>query len=112
MIINNKTQAMVHTWEKLFFNERHVATLNKCNPSFVKLAESYGIDTLYCDKLDDLPIIIQLMLEHKNPILVEFNVKSSECLPLMAPGKALDDLILYKNYKGVLDNNGNSLPPS
>ena len=112
MIINNKTQAMVHTWEKLFFDERHVATLNKCNPSFVKLAESYDIDTLYCDSLEELPVIIELMLEHKNPILVEFRVKHSECLPLMAPGKALDDLILYRNYKGKLEKDGKDLPPS
>ena len=36
-IMNNDAQMMVTIWEKLFFEERYTATLNKCNPNFVTL---------------------------------------------------------------------------
>ena len=38
-IMNNDAQMMVTIWEKLFFEERYTATLNKCNPDFVALAK-------------------------------------------------------------------------
>ena len=55
-IMNNDAQMMVTIWEKLFYEERYTATINKRNPSFTQIAESYGLKALQCNnrqKLDE-----------------------------------------------------------
>ena len=41
--------SMVKAWETLFFDKRFIATDNPSNPDYVKLAQSYGFNTLFCD---------------------------------------------------------------
>ena len=48
------------------------------------------------------------MFEEKGPILVEFDIEPDICLPLVAPGKKLDDMITA--YEDVLPMEG--LAPS
>lgn len=93
-IMNNNTQNMVYIWEKLFFDKRHVATQNYNNPDFVMLARAYGITAFSCSSSDDLDANIDYFLNHNGPILCEFKVENDFCFPLVAPGKALDDMIL------------------
>ena len=38
-------------------------------------------------------------LNSKGAVLCDFVTVTDQCLPLVAPGKALDDLILYKPKK-------------
>ena len=98
MIFNDKRQQMVHVWQNLFFNKRFIATDN-VNPSYTKLAESFGIDSIYCDKSNDIETAIELMYQTDKPILVEFVIEPDICLPLVAPGKNLDDMIT--DYSGL-----------
>lgn len=98
-VMNNSSQMMVTVWEKLFFDERYTATINKQNPDFTQIANAYGIKTLKCDKNSDLPSAIELFLKYdKGPILCEFIIEPGICLPLVGPGKALNDMILPENY--------------
>ena len=97
-VMNNDAQMMVTIWEKLFFEERYTATLNERNPDFTMLAESYGIKSLSCDKIEDLDETIDKFIECKEAILCEFKIEKGICLPLVGPGKALDDMILPENY--------------
>lgn len=97
-VMNNDAQMMVTIWEKLFFEERYTATLNERNPDFTMLAESYGIKSLMCDKIEDLDETINKFIECKEAILCEFKIEKGICLPLVGPGKALDDMILPENY--------------
>jgi len=93
-IMNDERQQMVHTWQKLFFNGRFIATDNK-NPNFVKLAESYGIKALKCEDIYSLSRVTKEMLEFsEGPILVEYKVRPDICLPLVSPGKSLSEMIL------------------
>ena len=101
MILNNNAQMMVTIWEKLFFNERYTATLNRNNPSYTKVAEGFGIKSLYCDKLTDLDKTIDLFLSEQGSVLCEFKIEKGMCLPLVAPGKALNDMITYDNLKNM-----------
>jgi acetolactate synthase-1/2/3 large subunit len=96
-IMNNSAQMMVTIWEKLFFNERYTATLNEKNPNYLKLADSYGIKGLYCDNISNLKTTINEFINYDGPILCEFKIKKDICLPLVGPGKALDDMILEDN---------------
>ena len=109
MILNNKTLGMVDTWEKLFYNNRITATDNKYAPSFYNVAESFGLKVLQCNNKKKLSETIDLFIKSSGPLLCEFNVNSTECFPLVAPGKALDDMILNKNEGKYIDK---SVPPS
>ena len=95
MIMNDSSLSMVRIWEKLFFDERYTATDNPSNPYYTELADSYSIYSTYCDNKDHLDIIMKHFLQYGGPALCEFKVRGEECFPLVAPGKALDDMILY-----------------
>lgn len=110
VVINNNAQAMATTWEKLFYNGRLTASLHTRNPSFTAIADAFHIHSLHCDSLSTLDWTVSRMLNHKGPFLCEFKVDNTECLPLVSPGKALDDIILYKNYKGTLDTDVSLTP--
>jgi len=97
-IVNNDAQMMVTIWEKLFFEERYTATINERNPCFKSLGESYGIKSLYCDKIEDLNSTLDEFINYPKAILCEFKIEKGICLPLVGPGKALDDMILPENY--------------
>lgn len=92
-IINNKSQAMVTAWEKLFYDGRVTATINKRNPEFYKLAQSFGIKSLKCDKKEDVINFVNNVLNSKGPFLGEFICEPDYCFPLIPPGNALDDMI-------------------
>lgn len=109
MLLNNKTLGMVDTWEKLFYNNRITATDNTFAPSFYNVAKSFGFKVLECNNKNKLPETIDLFIKSSGPLLCEFNVNSTECFPLVAPGKALDDMILNKNEEKNIDI---SVPPS
>ena len=109
-LINDSSLMMVKIWEKLFFQEQYTATDNPHNPNYVELAKSFGIKSLYCDNITNLKSCIKHFLEEDGPILCEFKVIGEECLPLVGPGKALDDMILFKEYKSNLDLSNEMAP--
>eukprot|EP00486_Rosalina_sp_Unknown_P002426 CAMPEP_0201564168 /NCGR_PEP_ID=MMETSP0190_2-20130828/2202_1 /ASSEMBLY_ACC=CAM_ASM_000263 /TAXON_ID=37353 /ORGANISM="Rosalina sp." /LENGTH=665 /DNA_ID=CAMNT_0047979975 /DNA_START=200 /DNA_END=2197 /DNA_ORIENTATION=- len=94
-IMNDGSLQMVKVWEKLFYGERYVATHNPCNPDYVQLAESYGLKALRCDNINSLNETVAELIESDGPVLCDFKVLGEECYPLVAPGKALDDMILW-----------------
>eukprot|EP01084_Bolivina_argentea_P248449 415614_1 len=94
-LMNDGSLTMVKIWEKLFYDERYVATHNPCNPDYVLLAQSYGIKGIRCDNVYNLNDSIKELMESDGPVLCEFKVLGEECYPLVAPGKALDDMILW-----------------
>jgi acetolactate synthase-1/2/3 large subunit len=97
-VVNDSSLQMVKIWEELFFDGRYTATDNKCNPNYVKLAEAYGIKGMYCDNYSDLHATIKNFLSYDGPVLCEFKVEPDICLPLVGPGKALDEMILFDEY--------------
>jgi acetolactate synthase-1/2/3 large subunit len=97
-IMNDESLQMVRIWEELFFEGRIMATDNKFNPSYTQLANAYGIKSLYCDNYAELPLTIKQFLDYPGPIICEFKVKPDICLPLVGPGKSLDEMILFDEY--------------
>lgn len=97
-IMNDNSLQMVKIWEELYFEKRYTATDNNRNPDYLKLGEAYGLETLYCDNYTDLPNIMEQFLNSNKPILCEFKVEKDICLPLVGPGKALDEMILFDDY--------------
>ena len=100
-LMNDNNMSMVKTWEKLFFEERYVATDLTHNPNYVKLAQSYGITAIKCDNKNDLNDTIKNFINFDGPILCEFKTLSEMCYPLVAPGKPLNDMILFQNQISI-----------
>jgi len=93
-IMNDGQMSMVRAWENLFYNENYVATDCSSNPNYCTLANSYGIHSIVISNQSELKEKIKYVLNYKGPILCNVIVDSELCLPLVAPGKALDDMIL------------------
>lgn len=109
-IMNDSKLSMVKAWEKLFFDENYAATDLQENPDYVKLAESFGIMAIECSSRNELETSIKDFFEYDEAILCNFIVKSDLCLPLVAPGAALDNIIMPKNIKCF--DNSKYEPPS
>ena len=77
---------------KLFFDGRMIAT--HVNPGYVALAKSFGIEAYCCERVDELPVVIDKFVNATGPILVDFKVVPDICLPMVAPGKGLDEMFL------------------
>ena len=99
-IFNDDRQQMVWVWQKLFYNNNFISTDNH-NPDFCKLAEAYNIPSLICDNSQDLPGIIEKFLTFEGPILADFRVVPDICLPMVVPGKALDEMFLLEDREHI-----------
>ena len=111
-IMNDKNLTMVRIWEQLFFDERYTATSSEKNPIYDKLAEAYGIKGISCDHRDRLPDRVTEFLETTGPVLCDFRVLSDKCLPLVAPGQGLDEMILPECQTTYIPEIDTLLPPS
>ena len=109
LILNNKTLGMVDIWEKLFYDNRITATDNSYCPDFYKVAKSFGIKNLYCNNKKNLNKVLYKFLNTSGPVLCEVNVEHTPCYPLVAPGKSLDEMILWNTKDIVIYK---TLPPS
>ena len=108
-IMNDTNFSMVRAWEELFFNKQYTATgLNK-NPNYAELAESFGIMGITCDRREDLESTIDDFLSYDESIVCDFRVVPNLCLPLVSPGAALDDMVLFDDENIIMKTN---LPPS
>tara|TARA_Y100000389_G_scaffold55048_1_gene50944 strand:+ start:2022 stop:3761 length:1740 start_codon:yes stop_codon:yes gene_type:complete len=92
-IMNDSRQQMVYVWQELFFNSNFISTTNH-NPDYNMLAESFGIKSIKCDNPYDLDQAVTEFIKYDGPILGNFIVEPDKCLPLVAPGKNLDEMIL------------------
>jgi acetolactate synthase-1/2/3 large subunit len=113
VIMNDSKQSMVNVWEKLFFNNNITAT-ESINPNYYYLAKAYGIKCINIDKSmnkDEIYTLIEEFIEYDNtkPIMLNCIVDSDYCLPLVSPGKGLDEMITYDNFN-KLEIDKNNIP--
>jgi len=97
-IMNNDAQMNVSIWGKLLYNERYATTIREHNPDFCKLAESYGIPSIYCNDYTTLDKQVETFLNHQGPILCEFKIERDIYLPLVGPNKPPDDMTFPEHY--------------
>jgi acetolactate synthase-1/2/3 large subunit len=96
MILDNESQMMVEYWQRLFHDERYLAVTNTVNPNYGKLADSFGIKNLYVDCEENLEEVMKefLFADPDEPVLLHARIERTPCLPLVAPGAPLQDMIL------------------
>jgi acetolactate synthase I/II/III large subunit len=95
MILDNESQMMVEYWQRLFHDARYLAVRNQ-NPDYPTLAKAFGIKSVYCDCEDQIEEKMREFLFDypEEPVLFHVRIKRTPCLPLVAPGQPLDDMIL------------------
>jgi acetolactate synthase-1/2/3 large subunit len=96
MILDNESQMMVEYWQRLFHDERYLAVTNTVNPNYCMLADSFGIKNLYVDNEENLEEVMRQFLfeDPDKPVLLHARIERTPCLPLVAPGAPLQDMIL------------------
>lgn len=96
MILDNESQMMVEYWQRLFHDERYLAVTNTVNPNYGMLADSFGIKNLYVDNEENLEEVMRQFLfeDPDKPVLLHARIERTPCLPLVAPGAPLQDMIL------------------
>jgi len=94
LILDNESQMMVEYWQRLFHAERYLAVRN-INPDYTTLADSFRIKNIYCDHAEDLESKLEdfLFEDPDQPVLFHCRIERTPCMPMVAPGKALDDMI-------------------
>jgi acetolactate synthase I/II/III large subunit len=97
-IMNDSKQIMVNIWEKLYFEDRYVASDNIRNPSFTELIRSFDFNVFKCSSNDNLQQVTNKFLSNNGPAICEYVIEPEICLPLVGPGKALDEMILFDKY--------------
>ena len=95
VLLNNQVLGMVRQWQTAFFGERYSATVLDRGTDFVKLIEAYGGKGFSIHKISDLE---KALGERKNiagPVLLDCHIdKDEKVLPMIPPGKSVEEIIL------------------
>jgi acetolactate synthase-1/2/3 large subunit len=94
VILNNDFQGMIKQWQDLFYDRRYSQSPMK-NPNFAAMAESFGVKGIRCDDKTKVPAVVDQMLSHPGPVVVDFFVEPNEHVyPMVPSGKGLHEMEL------------------
>jgi acetolactate synthase-1/2/3 large subunit len=98
IIINNNYQLMVKMWQEKFYNNRIIGT-KMFNPPFELMCKAMGCEAVKIDSNENLEQKLNEFLNYKGgPIVANVITDENETvLPMVSPGKALDDMIIDDN---------------
>ena len=96
IILNNNALGMVRQWQELFYKERYSHSLLTSQPSFVKLADAYGIKAFQASNVAEAENTLKEAFASPEPILIDMRVEPKENVyPMIAPGKGLHEMEGY-----------------
>jgi acetolactate synthase-1/2/3 large subunit len=94
VILNNDFQGMIKQWQDLFYDRRYSQSPMK-NPNFAAMAEAFGVKGIRCDDKTQVPKVVDQMLSHPGPVVVDFFVEPNEHVyPMVPSGKGLHEMEL------------------
>jgi acetolactate synthase-1/2/3 large subunit len=94
VILNNDFQGMIKQWQDLFYEKRYSNSVMR-NPNFAAMAEAFGVRGIRCDDKRDVPKVVDQMLSHPGPVVVDFFVEPNEHVyPMVPSGKGLHEMSL------------------
>ena len=86
---------MVRQWQELIHGSRYSESYTDSLPDFVKLAESFGIKGMRAEKIGDLNLLIDEMINFDGPVIADICVEKEEnCFPMIPSGAAHYEMIL------------------
>jgi len=98
IIINNNYQLMVKMWQEKFYNNRIIGT-KMFNPPFELMCKAMGCESMKIDSNQNLKEKLEEFLSYQDgPIVLNVITDENETvLPMVSPGKALDDMIIHED---------------
>jgi acetolactate synthase-1/2/3 large subunit len=85
---------MIKQWQDLFYDRRYSQSPMK-NPNFAAMAEAFGVRGIRCENKADVPKVVDQMLSHPGPVVVDFFVEPNEHVyPMVPSGKGLHEMEL------------------
>lgn len=104
IILNNNFLGNVRQWQELFFNKRYSQT-PLLNPDFKMLSEAYGITAEDVNDRKELSGAVERMIKSDKSYILNVNIDPYEMVfPMIAPGAAIDDIMLNKTEKLDVEN--------
>lgn len=95
LVINNSVLGMVRQWQSLFYDERYSYTHLNPDLDYVKLAEAFGAVGINLTEYDKVEETFRAALAMNKPVIINCVVDKDEMVyPMVAPGKAIDELIM------------------
>lgn len=79
-LINNNSLGIIKQWQKMYYQETYEVELQ--NPDFIKLAQSYGMDSIRVDSPGKIYPAVKKALSLRKPYLIEIVVDKEEEIPL------------------------------
>ncbi len=94
VIMNNSVLGMVRQWQKLFYGNRFSQTDPHRATDFVALANSFGIEGMRITKEEEVRPVLEKAFALNKPVVVDCVISPDEnVLPMIPPGKTVDDII-------------------
>jgi len=91
--MNNGYLGMVRQWQQ-FFHARNYSETPISGPDYVKLADAYGVTGIRVKRREDIASAIKQAMETEGTVIVEFIIEpEANVYPMVAPGKAITDMI-------------------
>jgi acetolactate synthase I/II/III large subunit len=98
VVINNQTLGMVKQWQDIVYEKRYSQVDLTGSPSFVKLADAYGIKGIRATNKEEAIRAWHEALDTSGPVLVEFVVPTEENVyPMVLSGSPLNQMVMGEN---------------
>ena len=95
IVMNNTTLGMVRQWQTAFYEHRYSQTTLDRGPDFKLLAEAYGVKGYDIHTQEEFTVAFSEALERRKPAVLNCFIGMDEkVLPMVAPGAAIDQIIL------------------
>jgi acetolactate synthase-1/2/3 large subunit len=95
LVINNNVLGMVRQWQTLFYDQRYSFTTLNPDLNYVKLAEAFGAVGMDLTEIGQVEDTLKKALSLGKPVIVNCVVdKDDKVYPMVAPGAAIDDIIM------------------
>jgi len=102
VLLNNNFLGNVRQWQAMFFNNRFSQT-PMLNPDFVSIAAAYGIAGENVASREELDNAIDRMVKHPHSYILNVNIDATDMIfPMIAPGHAVDDILLTQHKSFTL----------
>ena len=86
---------MVRQWQTAFYEKRYSQTILDSVLDYEALAKAVGVDYFCCKTKEEYKNAINSFIKNRRPLLINALVEIDEkVLPMVAPGKPIDDIML------------------
>ncbi|MGM9970620.1 MAG: biosynthetic-type acetolactate synthase large subunit [Anaeroplasma sp.] len=95
VIANNNVLGMVRQWQTAFYEKRYSQTILDSVLNYEALAKACGVDYYEAKTREEYKNAVEQAIKNRRPTIINAYVEMDEkVLPMVAPGKPIDDIML------------------